>query len=55
MAVLPENLGGSLGGLPSTGGLGGSGHRHGPVADHVRESDVVTGAGEEATSRTRPG
>lgn len=33
--VLPDHLGGSVGGLLSTGGLGGSSHRHGLVADHV--------------------
>ena len=48
--VLPDHLGGSVGGLLSTGGLGGSSHRHGLVADHVRELDVVTGAGSQ-----RPG
>ncbi|ELP71003.1 FAD-binding protein [Streptomyces turgidiscabies] len=52
--VLPDHLGGSVGGLLSTGGLGGSSHRHGLVADHVRELDVVTGAGAEVTcSRER--
>ncbi|WP_369031060.1 FAD-binding protein [Streptomyces adonidis] len=52
--VLPDHLGGSVGGLLSTGGLGGSSHRHGLVADHVRELAVVTGAGEEVTcSRER--
>ncbi|WP_405775139.1 FAD-binding protein [Streptomyces sp. NBC_01538] len=52
--VLPDHLGGSVGGLLSTGGLGGSSHRYGLVADHVRELDVVTGAGELVTcSRER--
>ncbi|MFE7271631.1 FAD-binding protein [Streptomyces sp. NPDC057623] len=44
--VLPDHLGGSVGGLLSTGGFGGSSHRYGPVADRVRELEVVTGTGE---------
>ncbi len=44
--VLPDHLGGSVGGLLSTGGFGGSSHRYGLVADWVRELEVVTGTGE---------
>lgn len=44
--VLPDHLGGSVGGLLSTGGFGGSSHRYGPVADRVTELEVVTGTGE---------
>ncbi|MFF7162129.1 FAD-binding protein [Streptomyces sp. NPDC008086] len=44
--VLPDHLGGSVGGLLSTGGFGGSSHRRGLVADWVRELEVVTGTGE---------
>lgn len=47
--VLPDHLGGSVGGVLSTGGLGGSSHRHGLVADQVREVEVVTGTGEHLT------
>ncbi|MFM9553712.1 MULTISPECIES: FAD-binding protein [Streptomyces] len=53
-AVLPDHLGGSVGGVLTTGGFGGSSHRYGLVADQVRELDVVTGAGEAVTcSRDR--
>lgn len=48
-AVLPDHLGGSVGGVVSTGGFGGSSHRFGLVADGVRELDVVTGAGERVS------
>ncbi|WP_216587693.1 FAD-binding protein [Streptomyces brasiliscabiei] len=52
--VLPGHLGGSVGGVVTTGGFGGSSHRHGLVADQVRELEVVTGAGEALTcSRDR--
>jgi FAD/FMN-containing dehydrogenase len=52
--VLPDHLGGSVGGVLTTGGFGGSSHRYGLVADQVRELDVVTGAGEAVTcSRER--
>ncbi|QFR03177.1 FAD-binding protein [Streptomyces phaeolivaceus] len=52
--VLPDHLGGSVGGVLVTGGFGGASHRHGVVADQVRELDVVTGAGEAVTcSRER--
>ncbi|MGW3286371.1 FAD-binding protein [Streptomyces sp. NPDC001002] len=44
--VLPDHLGSSVGGVLSTGGLGGSSHRFGLVADWVRELEVVTGTGE---------
>ena len=44
--VLPDHLGGSVGGVLSTGGFGGSSHRFGLVADWVRELEVVTGNGE---------
>ncbi|MFE0257439.1 FAD-binding protein [Streptomyces sp. NPDC059010] len=47
--VLPDHLGGSVGGVLSTGGFGGSSHRHGLVADRVREVEVVTGTGEHLT------
>jgi FAD/FMN-containing dehydrogenase len=47
--VLPDHLGGSVGGVLSTGGFGGSSHRHGLVADQVRELEVVTGNGEHLT------
>ncbi|MCH5671265.1 FAD-binding protein [Streptomyces gilvus] len=45
-AVSPDHLGGSVGGVLSTGGFGGSSHRFGLVADWVRELEVVTGAGQ---------
>lgn len=52
--VLPDHLGGSVGGVLTTGGFGGSSHRYGLVADQVRELDVVTGTGEAVTcSRDR--
>ncbi|WP_200301472.1 FAD-binding protein [Streptomyces adelaidensis] len=52
--VLPDHLGGSVGGVLTTGGFGGSSHRCGLVADQVRELDVVTGTGEAVTcSRER--
>lgn len=52
--VLPDHLGTSVGGVLSTGGFGATSHRHGLVADRVRELDVVTGAGELLTcSRQR--
>lgn len=52
--VLSDHLGSSVGGVLATGGLGTSSHRHGLVADTVRELDVVTGAGEALTcSRER--
>ncbi|MFI6013145.1 FAD-binding protein [Streptomyces sp. NPDC051243] len=44
--VLPDHLGGSVGGVLSTGGFGSSSHRYGLVADWVREVEVVTGTGE---------
>ncbi len=47
--VLPDHLGGSVGGVLTTGGFGGSSHRYGLVADQVRELDVVTGTGEAVT------
>lgn len=47
--VLPDHLGGSVGGVLSTGGFGGSSHRYGLVADRVREVEVVTGTGEHLT------
>jgi cytokinin dehydrogenase len=47
--VLPDHLGSSVGGVLSTGGLGGSSHRYGLVADWVRALDVVTGTGERLT------
>lgn len=52
--VLPDHLGGSVGGVLTTGGFGGSSHQYGLVADQVRELDVVTGTGEAVTcSRDR--
>ncbi|WP_060894318.1 FAD-binding protein [Streptomyces europaeiscabiei] len=52
--VLPDHLGGSVGGVLTTGGFGGSSHRYGLVADQVCELDVVTGTGEAVTcSRDR--
>ncbi|MEU2926802.1 FAD-binding protein [Streptomyces sp. NPDC007251] len=44
--VLTDYLGAAVGGVLSSGGLGGAGHRHGLVADQVLELEVVTGAGE---------
>ncbi|WP_063786884.1 FAD-binding protein [Streptomyces sp. NRRL B-3648] len=43
--VLTDYLGAGVGGVLSAGGLGGATHRHGLVADQVRELEVVTGAG----------
>nr|WP_203615810.1 FAD-binding protein [Streptomyces sp. SID13726] len=47
--VLPDHLGTSVGGVLSTGGFGATSHRHGLVADWVRDLDVVTGNGELLT------
>ncbi|MFJ2440762.1 MULTISPECIES: FAD-binding protein [unclassified Streptomyces] len=47
--VLTGHLGASVGGVLSEGGIGGTSHRYGSVADTVLELDVVTGAGEELT------
>lgn len=54
--VLPDHLGTSVGGVLSTGGFGATSHRHGLVADWVRDMDVVTGTGELVTCsrETRP-
>ncbi|MBO0655511.1 FAD-binding protein [Streptomyces triculaminicus] len=47
--VLPDHLGLTVGGTLSAGGFGGTSHRHGCVADTVRDLEVVTRSGERVT------
>lgn len=47
--VLPDYVELSVGGTLSVGGISGSSFRHGALVDHVREIEVVTGAGDVAT------
>ncbi|MFB9625793.1 FAD-binding protein [Nonomuraea helvata] len=51
--VLPDYLGLSVGGVLAAGGISGASHRHGCLADHVHDLDVVTPSGALVTcSRT---
>ncbi|MEU7474271.1 FAD-binding protein [Streptomyces sp. NPDC044984] len=47
--VVPDHLGLSVGGTLSVGGIGGTSHRHGSVADNVLELEVVTANGDLLT------
>ncbi|SCL34523.1 FAD/FMN-containing dehydrogenase [Micromonospora nigra] len=44
--VLPDHLDLTVGGTLSVGGIGGTSHRYGCVADHVHDLDVVTADGD---------
>ncbi|MFH9611359.1 FAD-binding protein [Streptomyces sp. NPDC017448] len=47
--VVPDHLGLSVGGTLSVGGIGGTSHRYGSVADNVLELEVVTAEGDLLT------
>lgn len=47
--VLPDHLGLTVGGTLSVGGIGGSSHRYGCIADNVPDLDVVTPDGDLVT------
>ncbi|MER7898987.1 FAD-binding protein [Streptomyces sp. NPDC096046] len=47
--VVPDYLGLSVGGTLSVGGIGGTSHRHGSIADNVLELEVVTANGDLLT------
>ncbi|WP_318219316.1 FAD-binding protein [Streptomyces sp. SCL15-6] len=47
--VVPDHLGLSVGGTLSVGGIGGTSHRYGSVADNVLELEVVTASGDLLT------